>query len=175
MLQSLFGNKAAAVPYKSVSCDSNGLRRDVPYPSARVNGVKTVEDVVRDLIGVPRPEPDRDRLVSALHRVETATIRVERKAVVVRRRQLNVAARVIALGRVAVVVQRVPGHRSAHGRNGAVLAGVQRHGVLRCRVDTFDDVDLTAVRPVGTLDLPDSGPCATAGRHVCHIEAIQRA
>lgn len=86
----------------------------------------------------------------------------------------DTAALVSSLVRGAVV-----GIKPA-GRQGAVLvvvlvawhsasrAGVERDLVLGERVDTFENVDFTAIRPVGAV-LPPGRPCSTAIWHVVGV------
>ena len=93
-------------------------------------------EVGRDGAGA-REEPDLDKGARALHRVDAAADRVERRPVAVRRGGLHAAPGVAVRVHVAVVHRRGPRHRAARGHR-AVRAGVERHRVGRLVVDTFD-------------------------------------
>lgn len=49
---------------------------------------------------------------------------------------------------------------------------MQRGPVDRIEVHAFDDVDLAAMRPVGS-QRPEGGPCAAAEGHVVEAEEIE--
>lgn len=79
ILHWLFGNKAAAVPCGVISDTMHCSRPEFAYPSARVNSVETVENIIGDVIVVAGPKPDGNHLVRALHGVEATAIGVERR------------------------------------------------------------------------------------------------
>jgi hypothetical protein len=115
-------------------------------PSRRI-GI-AVGDVGRD--ARPRERPDADGRVGPLHRVDTAAGVVEPGAVRLRRGRVDAAPGVVALARgVDVAVRRLHGSREARVVDGAAIAGVEGHGVVGLLVDTFNDIDLAVIRPVG--------------------------
>ena len=85
-------------------------------PLGRVDLLGALGDVRGDALVVARPEPDLDARVRALHRVEAATVVVEREPVRLRGPVEHGAARVAGRRDVAVRLHRVAGHlaRTAH-------------------------------------------------------------
>lgn len=102
--------------------------------------------------------------------IEPATYRVETSAVVVRSGtavELAATAGVAVDGLVAVT--RLEVTRLATPGNGTVIAGVQRYGVVRLQVDSFNDINLSVRWPVWA-DQPVCRPHATAKRHMHDVK-----
>ena len=100
--------------------------RDGRAPAAGVDPGRAIAHLERDALAVPRPEPDLDPGVGALHRVPAAAVRVERGSVRVRGRVLHATARVGGRVDVAVCPER-DARLVARSRDGAVYA-VGRRG-----------------------------------------------
>ena len=85
-------------------------------PLGRVDLLGAIGDVRGDALVVARPEPDLDARVRALHRVEAATVVVEREPVRLRGPVEHGAARVSGRRDVAVRLHGMTGHlaRTAH-------------------------------------------------------------
>ena len=89
------------------------------HPIIRVNASMAVLDPAGDATILARPEPDLDERVGALHRVPSATSRIEGGAVAVRRRRGHAAAGIVRRSCVAVVPRgrAVLWQRQARGRD----------------------------------------------------------
>lgn len=87
-------------------------------PVIRINLSGAVQYVLRYVWVAAGPEPDLDERVRALHRVETASRSVERRAVAAGRRDLDATPCIVRCGDVAVVPFSVSVRCHSVSRNG---------------------------------------------------------
>jgi len=100
--------------------------------------------------------------------VHTSTVAVESRSVGVRARVLHSTSRISVHIGVAIGGLLRAGLEGVGG-HGASGLRVQCHTVVVRVVDTLNDIDLTAVGPVGS-DGPNSGPISTPSWHVNYIK-----
>ena len=149
---------------------------DIAFPRERRNGHApairvrtTAADIGRDV--PPRKRPDLNPLACHLRRHNRAPLRIERRAIALRPRILDLTPGVLALrGVTDVAVCRLQRAREARLLDAAARVGVQRHAVVGRVVDALEDVDLAVLRPRAGAEHPEGGPDAadTAG-HVCDV------
>lgn len=122
--------------------------RELGSGRAPVRRVRVVAEDVTGL-GATREEPDADPVGGDLRGVDAAANAVETFAVGIRVGSLNATAGVgVLAGGVHVAVGRLQIAREAVVIDGATIAGVEHHVVEGIVVDTLNDVNLPAVRPV---------------------------
>lgn len=106
-------------------------------PVVRVDSSCAAAQIGWNTAGVAGEKPDLDEAVGPFHSIPASTDSVERRAVAGRGRRLNATSSVAVGVDIAVVDDRVAGHRTA-GRHGTVSTGVQSHRIGRLIVNTFD-------------------------------------
>jgi len=120
--------------------------------------------------GVSGPEPHGDGGGGAFHSVNPASIGVEGRSEGVAEARVNTASLVAVVSRHAVRRSRSAGHRAATGWHGAPSASVEGCEIRDLIVDTFDNIDLSTVRPASSGRGPESGPGTAALGHMAQVK-----
>ena len=145
-----------------IAIPRKGRNRSTPSTRIRLPAANIRRDTP------PRKRPDLDPLARHLRRHDRTPPRIERRAITLRARVLDLASRILALrGVTDVAVGRLQRAREARRLDPAARVGVQRHAVVGRVVDALEDVDLAVLRPGAGAEHPEGGPdAADAAGHV---------
>jgi hypothetical protein len=124
--------------------------------------------------GRAREEPHGDTTIDPLHRVYTSTVAVESgtEAIIIGGVG-ETAASVRVIARSAVGIGKLAaGCLGVIGSSSTTWVCMERALVLGLAIDSFDNVNLTARWPVGTV-CPEGGPRSAAGESIGHLSGTR--